>query len=116
MRAQPQPVVRPQRPLAARPLRRAVAVRAESQYANIVQVDAEQLEAEIVGRDRPLIIDFYATWCGPCVLLAKELETVAERMGDAVRILKIDTDKNPDISTQLQVCGAVVQGRVLSGG
>ncbi|EFN57256.1 hypothetical protein CHLNCDRAFT_15244, partial [Chlorella variabilis] len=51
---------------------------------------------------RPLIIDFYATWCGPCVLLAKELETVAERMGEAVRILKIDTDKNPDISTQLQ--------------
>lgn len=104
-RAQPQPVARPQRPLAPRPPRRAVAVRAESQHANIVQVDAEQLEAEILGRDRPLIIDFYATWCGPCVLLAKELETVAERMGDAVRILKIDTDKNPDISTQLQIHG-----------
>ncbi len=42
----------------------------------IEQVDAEQLEAEILNRDRPLIIDFYATWCGPCVLLAKELETV----------------------------------------
>lgn len=45
--------------------------------AQIVQVDAEQLEAEILSRDRPLIIDFYATWCGPCVLLAKELETVS---------------------------------------
>lgn len=68
-------------------------------------MDAEQLEAEILSRDRPLIIDFYATWCGPCVLLAKELETVAEKMGDAVRILKIDTDQNPDISTQLQIHG-----------
>ncbi|KAL4434030.1 hypothetical protein ABPG75_000471 [Micractinium tetrahymenae] len=91
--------------IAARPQRRAVAARAESQYANIVQVNAEQLEAEILSRDRPLIIDFYATWCGPCVLLAKELETVAEKMGDAVRILKIDTDQNPDISTQLQIHG-----------
>lgn len=42
----------------------------------IVKVDGEGLEAEILGRDRPLIIDFYATWCGPCVLLAQELETV----------------------------------------
>ncbi len=47
----------------------------------IVQVDAEQLEAEILSRDRPLIIDFYATWCGPCVLLAKELETVSGGCG-----------------------------------
>lgn len=82
------------------------AARAEaSKYANIVQVDSEGLEAEILGRDRPLIIDFYATWCGPCVLLAKELEMVAEKMGDAVRILKIDTDKNPEMSTSLQIQG-----------
>ena len=46
----------------------------------IVEVSAEELEAEILGRDRPLIIDFFATWCGPCVLLAKELETVRPRL------------------------------------
>lgn len=48
-----------------------------NQLLQIVVVDAEQLEAEILNRDRPLIIDFFATWCGPCVLLAKELETVS---------------------------------------
>jgi len=38
------------------------------------KVTAEQLEVELGDRQKPLIIDFYATWCGPCVLLAKELE------------------------------------------
>ncbi|PSC73042.1 RNA methylase CR004 [Micractinium conductrix] len=98
------PAIAVQRPWPC--VHRSVAVRAEvGKYSNIVQVDAEALEAEILNRDRPLIIDFYATWCGPCVLLAKELEQVAEKMGEAVRILKIDTDDNPDISTQLQIHG-----------
>ena len=55
--------------------------------------------------------------CGPCVLLAKELETVAEKLGEGVRILKIDTDANPDISTQLQGgCLLLAGGRVGIGG
>ena len=42
----------------------------------VQKVTAEELEVAIQTRDRPLIIDFYATWCGPCLLLAKELEQV----------------------------------------
>ncbi|GAB4818245.1 hypothetical protein N2152v2_005291 [Parachlorella kessleri] len=72
---------------------------------SIVEVDAATLEVEIMNRDRPLIIDFFATWCGPCLLLAKELETVASTLGDRVKILKIDTDENPEISSQLQIQG-----------
>ena len=64
----------------------------------IVQVDAEQLEAEILSRDRPLIIDFYATWCGPCVLLAKELETVRRWLGGGLA----------------RVCASVAQPAALS--
>lgn len=70
------------------------------------QVSADELEVALTERQVPTIIDFYATWCGPCVLLAKELETVAEELGpDKVQILKIDTDQNPEISTQLQIQG-----------
>lgn len=70
------------------------------------QVQADELEVLLAERQVPIIVDFYATWCGPCVLLAKELETVAEELGpDKVQILKIDTDQNPEISSQLQIQG-----------
>jgi thioredoxin-like negative regulator of GroEL len=42
----------------------------------VQKVTAEELEVAIQSRDRPLVIDFYATWCGPCLLLANELEQV----------------------------------------
>eukprot|EP00204_Picochlorum_oklahomense_P002881 CAMPEP_0118798392 /NCGR_PEP_ID=MMETSP1161-20130426/798_1 /TAXON_ID=249345 /ORGANISM="Picochlorum oklahomensis, Strain CCMP2329" /LENGTH=148 /DNA_ID=CAMNT_0006725803 /DNA_START=114 /DNA_END=561 /DNA_ORIENTATION=+ len=71
----------------------------------IRQVNEEELEVEIVNREKPLIIDFFATWCGPCVMLQKELEQVAETLGDSVQILKIDCDENEGISSALQIQG-----------
>lgn len=68
-------------------------------------VNEEELEVEIINREKPLIIDFYATWCGPCVMLSKELEQVAEALGDRVQILKIDCDENEGISSALQIQG-----------
>ena len=68
-------------------------------------VNEEELEVEIINREKPLIIDFYATWCGPCVMLSKELEQVAEALGDKVQILKIDCDENEGISSALQIQG-----------
>ena len=75
------------------------------QQQQIQEVTEQELEVEVANRDRPLIIDFFATWCGPCLLLAKELEQVAEEMGDAVKIIKIDCDKNEAISSALQIQG-----------
>ena len=71
----------------------------------IQEVDEERLEIEVANRECPLIIDFFATWCGPCLLLAQELEKVAEELGDRVKILKIDCDKNESISSALQIQG-----------
>jgi len=72
-------------------------------HAKPRKVSAEDLEVELAKRSVPMIIDFYATWCGPCVLLAKELEQVAEELGDSVQILKVDTDENTALSTQLMI-------------
>mmetsp|Transcript_15287 Transcript_15287/g.46195 ORF Transcript_15287/g.46195 Transcript_15287/m.46195 type:complete len:171 (-) Transcript_15287:773-1285(-) len=74
-------------------------------HAKPRKVSAEDLEVELAKRSVPMIIDFYATWCGPCVLLAKELEQVAEELGDSVQILKVDTDENTALSTQLMIQG-----------
>ena len=71
----------------------------------VEQIDAAGLEAIIASRDKPLIIDFFATWCGPCVLMAKELETVAAELGDKVKIVKIDVDANEAIASSLQIQG-----------
>eukprot|EP00879_Flechtneria_rotunda_P027282 GHRR01029223.1.p1 GENE.GHRR01029223.1~~GHRR01029223.1.p1 ORF type:complete len:126 (+),score=28.03 GHRR01029223.1:184-561(+) len=76
---------------------------AKATAANIKQVNAEELEARIAARDKPIVVDFFATWCGPCLLLAQELEKVAKDLGDGVEILKLDVDQNTDLSTRLQV-------------
>lgn len=54
---------------------------AQATAANIKQVNAEELEAMIASRDKPIVVDFFATWCGPCLLLAQELEKVSRKRG-----------------------------------
>lgn len=57
----------------------------------------------IAESEMPLLIDFYAPWCGPCQLMAKILEQVNAQMKDQLRVVKINTDNYPDLATQYQV-------------
>jgi thioredoxin 1 len=59
--------------------------------------------SEIIQSEIPVLVDFTATWCGPCKMMAPILQEVKGAMGDKVRIIKIDVDKNPAVSTQFQV-------------
>ncbi|MEY2938661.1 MAG: hypothetical protein RL062_1250 [Bacteroidota bacterium] len=54
--------------------------------------------SEIINSDIPVLVDFFATWCGPCQYQGPILEEVASDLGDQVRIIKIDVDKNPSVS------------------
>lgn len=59
----------------------------------------------IINSDKPVLIDFFATWCGPCKMLSPILREVKDSLGDTVSIIKIDVDKNQQISSQYQVRG-----------
>ena len=60
---------------------------------------------EIIKSDTPTLVDFYATWCGPCKTMHPILDQLKNDMGTQIRILKIDVDKNPAVADQFKVKG-----------
>jgi len=60
-------------------------------------------EDMISSSELPVLVDFYATWCGPCQMMAKILVQVNAQMKEQIQIVKIDTDKYPELASQNQV-------------
>jgi thioredoxin 1 len=61
--------------------------------------------ADIIKSDKPVLVDFFATWCGPCQMLAPILKEVKDSLGERISIIKIDVDKNQQMAAQYQVRG-----------
>jgi thioredoxin 1 len=60
-------------------------------------------EAEVLHNDKPVVVDFWAAWCGPCKLVAPEMEKLATKYEGAIDIVKVDVDANPGLSRAFNI-------------
>ena len=70
--------------------------------ANLAEVTDANFQAEVIESDQPVLVDFWAAWCGPCRVVAPVLEEIAAERDD-VRIVKLDVDANQQTAAQYQV-------------
>jgi thioredoxin 1 len=70
---------------------------------SIAEVTDSNFQAEVIESDVPVLVDFWAPWCGPCRMVAPVVEEIAEERGEALKVVKLNTDENPNTAVQFNV-------------
>ncbi len=78
-------------------------------------VTAANFETEVLKNDKPVIVDYWAEWCGPCRQVAPVLEEIAAEYADKIDVVKLNIDENPDLSQRYGIM-AIPTMNVFSGG
>ena len=68
-----------------------------------VTLDESNFEDEVTRSTKPVLVDFWAEWCGPCKLIAPLLDEIAKEKGDAVKVAKVDVDQNQSLSARYNI-------------
>lgn len=68
-----------------------------------VKVDKGNFQADVLNAKEPVVVDFWAEWCGPCKMIGPSLEEIANELGSKVKIAKLNIDENPELAAQFGV-------------
>jgi thioredoxin 1 len=68
-----------------------------------VKVDNSNFQADVLQANEPVVVDFWAEWCGPCKMIAPALEEIATELGGKVKIAKLNIDENPELAAKFGV-------------
>ncbi len=66
--------------------------------STIKDVAGDSFAEEVLNAEKPVVVDFWAPWCGPCRIVGPEIEKMASQMGDAVKFVKVNVDDNQDLA------------------
>ncbi len=70
---------------------------------SVLRITSENYEEEVLQSDKPVLIDFYANWCGPCRAMGPVIEEIAEEATDSIKVGKINVDENQDLAMKYSV-------------
>ena len=69
----------------------------------VLELTDDNFDAEVIGSDQPVLVDFWAEWCMPCRMLAPTIEELADEFNGRVKVGKVDTDSNRDVSAKFGI-------------
>ena len=70
---------------------------------SVLSLNANNFDEEVMHSDKPVLIDFWASWCGPCKMMSPVIDEIAEEMGDSIKVCKINIDEEQNLAVKYNV-------------
>ncbi len=68
-----------------------------------ITITSKNFEKEVLNSDKPVLLDFWATWCGPCRMIAPFIAEIAEEMGDKIKVGKVNVDEEQELAVKFSI-------------